>query len=355
MKSIHCDPDSFKQLLSTMHVGTVRVYQRNIYICFLLAVSYRCGGNIRTLWVRLDLLSDGTSIVSKFKKCDMLTDLGNKKLEGIWQHSSTQDYLNSAIFFGSPMCFCVKLNRAEVKNLTGPLQEVYFPPFCCWYALGQCPVASSNFCQASTGAQMALHSPAKASDRYGNSFFPSITASCSGPEATNSPKPRWPSSIHLGFVRGISCQWPCGTSKCSFVNFRHAEMFYFLFYLFWSALRASPPCNCKCEIWLQENSKLRKKSLDCLHEKLFMQCYWIFCITRQFSSWVSDFHTRWNAQRQDESLRVWHEWPLRWLDLMTDLTLHVMKRSEQMIWITCLVLFCWVLQLDSYWSWTFIV
>ena len=49
--------------------------------------------------------------------------------------------------------------------------------------LGRCPAASPNFCCASIGRRIALHSPAKCIDKLGNSFFPLMIASCPGPEA----------------------------------------------------------------------------------------------------------------------------------------------------------------------------
>lgn len=161
-------------------------------------------------------------------------------------------------------------------------------------------------------------------------FFPSITASYSSPEATNSPKPQWPSSIHLSFVRRILCQWPCGTSKWSFVNF-------FFFGSHCLSLHEFPSCNCKCEIWLQEKSViLKKESFDCLNK---MQYNWIFCITQQFFHLGCQLISHTLKHTALRRIALWHEWPLRWLDLMTDLTLHMIERSEQMVWITCLVHF----------------
>ena len=55
--------------------------------------------------------------------------------------------------------------------------------------LGRCPVHSPNFCWASIGGQRTLHSPAKCLVKLQNSFFPSMIASCPGPEAAKQLQP----------------------------------------------------------------------------------------------------------------------------------------------------------------------
>ena len=82
------------------------------------------------------------------------------------------------------------LNRVEVRTLSGATPEGLISSV----DLGRCPVASSNFCWASIGGQIALHFPAKCLDKLGNSFFPSMIPSIPGPEAA-APNHNAPSSI----------------------------------------------------------------------------------------------------------------------------------------------------------------
>ena len=63
----------------------------------------------------------------------------------------------------------VRTDWATPEGIFSSVQAILLLIYFC--LMGRCPVASPNFCWASIGGQIALHSPAKCLDKLGNTFF----------------------------------------------------------------------------------------------------------------------------------------------------------------------------------------
>ena len=86
------------------------------------------------------------------------------------------------------------LNRVEVRTdwatpegVFSSVEAILLLIYFC--VLGRCPVASPNFCWASIGGQIALHSRTKCHDEFGNEFFRKLSRPWGSKAAPNHDAP----------------------------------------------------------------------------------------------------------------------------------------------------------------------